>query len=58
MDALRQCIGKASPTAAKPAKKTRNASAGQKEMSMPIQGKGQKAKGVTKKPATKQRMSA
>src|SRR6266481_3608512 len=39
MDALRQSIGKASSTPAKPAKKTRKASAGQKEMLMPIQGK-------------------
>jgi|ERR1700677_4261827 len=39
MDALRQSIGKASSSPAKP-DKTRKASAGQKEMLMPIQGKG------------------
>ena len=37
MDALRQSIGAASP--AKPATKSRKASAGQKEMLMPIEGK-------------------
>jgi len=59
MDALRQSIGKASSSPAKPAKKTRKASAGQKEMLMPIQGKGQKAKeATTRKPASKQRKSA
>jgi hypothetical protein len=59
MDALRQSIGKASAPPAKPAKKTRKASAGQKEMLMPIQGKGLKAKETTaKKPAPKQRKSA
>jgi DNA end-binding protein Ku len=58
MDALRQSIGKAtSPT--KLAKKTRKAAAGQKEMLMPIQGKGPKARETTaKKPAPKQRKSA
>jgi DNA end-binding protein Ku len=57
MDALRQSIGQAS-SPAKPAKKGRKASAGQKEMLMPIQGK--KAKETTaKKPASKpQRKSA
>jgi DNA end-binding protein Ku len=59
MDALRQSIGKASLPPAKPAKKTRKASAGQKEMLMPIQGKALKAKETaTKKPAPKQRKSA
>ena len=58
MDALRQSIGKAMPPPAKPAKKARKASAGQKEMLMPIQCKAQKAKETTKKPAPKQRKSA
>ena len=58
MDALRQSIGKAMPPPAKPAKKGRKASAGQKEMLMPIQCKAQKAKETTKKPAPKQRKSA
>jgi DNA end-binding protein Ku len=59
MDALRQSIGKAASPPAKSAKKTRTASAGQKEMLMPIQGKGQKAKETAaKKPAPKQRKSA
>jgi DNA end-binding protein Ku len=58
MDALRQSIGKGASSPAKPAKKTRKASAGQKEMLMPIQGKGQKAKETTKKLAPKQRKSA
>ncbi len=59
MDALRQSIGKASTSPTKPAKKTRKAAAGQKEMLMPIQGKGLKAKETTaKKPASKQRKSA
>jgi DNA end-binding protein Ku len=58
MDALRQSIGKAA-SPAKPTKKTRKASAGQKEMLMPIHGKGPKAKETTvKKPALKQRKSA
>ena len=59
MDALRQSIGKASLAPGKPVKKSRNASAGQKEMLMPIQGKGQKAKeATTRKPTSKQRKSA
>lgn len=59
MDALRQSIGKASSAPAKPAKKMRKASAGQKEMLMPIQGKAQKAKETTtREPASKQRKSA
>jgi DNA end-binding protein Ku len=58
MDALRQSVGKASPSPARAAKKSRKASAGQKEMLMPIEGKGQKAKETTKKPAPKQRKSA
>jgi DNA end-binding protein Ku len=39
MDALRQSIGQASPSPGKSARKSRKASAGQKEMLMPIQGK-------------------
>jgi DNA end-binding protein Ku len=58
MDALRQSIGKASSPPAKSTKKTRKASAGQKEMLMPIEGKGQKANEMTKKSAPKQRKSA
>jgi DNA end-binding protein Ku len=59
MDALRQSIGKASTSPTEPAKKTRKAAAGQKEMLMPIPGKGLKAKETTaKKPAAKQRKSA
>jgi DNA end-binding protein Ku len=58
MDALRQSIGKTSASP-KPAKKTRKASAGQKEMLMPIQGKGPRAKETTaKKPVPKQRKLA
>ena len=56
MDALRRSVGGA-PLPPKPAKKTRKASAGQKEMLMPIQGK-KVAKEATKKPAPKQRKSA
>ena len=62
MDALRQSIGQASPSPGKPARKSRKASAGQKEMLMPIQGKAAKEAGKgtgAKKPATKpQRRSA
>ena len=58
MNALRQSIGKASSAPAKPAKKSRKASAGQKEMLTPIQGKGQKAKeAAIRKPASRQRKS-
>jgi len=57
MDALRKSIGQKSSSPAKPAKKTRKASTGQKEMLMPIEGK--KAKEAAKKPAAKpQRKSA
>jgi DNA end-binding protein Ku len=51
MEALRRSVGKeAAPAkAAKPAKKPRKASSGQKEMLMPIEGK--KAKEAAKKPA-------
>jgi DNA end-binding protein Ku len=62
MDALRQSIGQASPSPGKPARKSRKASAGQKEMLMPIQGNAAKEAGKgtgAKKPATKpQRRSA
>ncbi|MDA9492371.1 hypothetical protein XI08_25605 [Bradyrhizobium sp. CCBAU 11361] len=61
MEALRQSVGReAAPAkAVKPAKKPRKASAGQKEMLMPIVGKKQTKDGVAKKPATgRQRKSA
>jgi DNA end-binding protein Ku len=58
MDALRQSIGKASSPPAKPDKKTRKASAGQKEMLMPIQGKKSAKETTVKKPASRQRKSA
>jgi len=56
MEALRQSVGReAAPAkAAKPAKKPRKATVGQKEMLMPIQGK-KPAKEAAKKPATGQR---
>jgi DNA end-binding protein Ku len=55
MDALRQSIGQASSSApAKPAKKTRKASAGQKEMLMPIAGKKAAKETSAKKPGSKQ----
>jgi DNA end-binding protein Ku len=58
MDALRQSIGKASSSPAKPDKKTRKASAGQKEMLMPIRGKKGAKETTAKKPASRQRKSA
>jgi DNA end-binding protein Ku len=58
MDALRQSIGNASSPPAKPDKKTRKASAGQKEMLMPIQGKKGAKETTAKKPASRQRKSA
>jgi DNA end-binding protein Ku len=58
MDALRQSIGKTSSPLAKPDKKTRKASAGQKEMLMPIQGKKGAKETTAKKPASRQRKSA
>ncbi len=59
MDALRQSIGKASSTPAKPAKRTRKASAGQKEMLMPIQGKRAAKERTVKRTVSKaQRKSA
>jgi DNA end-binding protein Ku len=56
MEALRRSVGGApSNTSApkKPAKKQRNASAGQKEMLMPIAGKKQAKETATKKPAAR-----
>ncbi|MBO4227712.1 Ku protein [Bradyrhizobium neotropicale] len=61
MEALRRSVGKeAEPAkAAKPAKKPRKATAGQKEMLMPIQGKKQAKETAGKKPASRpQRKSA
>jgi DNA end-binding protein Ku len=58
MEALRKSVGGAAaapPTSKKPAKKAKKAAPGQKEMLMPIAGKGEaKAKGAakeTKRPA-------
>jgi DNA end-binding protein Ku len=62
MEALRQSVGGAAtarqaPT--KPAKKSKKASAGQKEMLMPIAGKKLAKETAAKKPAAKpQRTSA
>jgi DNA end-binding protein Ku len=53
MDALRKSIGAASP--AKPAPKSRKASAGQKEMLMPIEGKKTPKVTVAKKSAPKRK---
>jgi DNA end-binding protein Ku len=58
MDALRQSVGRASSPPAKPDKKTRKASAGQKEMLMPIQGKKGAKETTAKKSASRQRKSA
>ena len=61
MDALRQSIGQASSPAkaAKPSKKPRKATSGQKEMLMPIEGKKVGKEAAAKKPALKpQRRSA
>jgi DNA end-binding protein Ku len=58
MDALRQSIGQASPAPAKPAKKPRKASAGQKEMLMPIEGKKAAKVTAAKKSSKAQRKSA
>jgi DNA end-binding protein Ku len=59
MDALRKSIGQKSPTPAKSAKKTRKASAGQKEMLMPIEGKKAAKQASAKKTTPKtQRRSA
>ena len=57
MDALRQSIGKAMPPPAKPAKKGRKASAGQKEMLMPIQCKAQKRRRKSLHPSNANRPS-
>ncbi len=56
MEALRRSVGKeVEPAkAAKPAKKPRKATAGQKEMLMPIQGKKQAKETAAKKPASRQ----
>jgi DNA end-binding protein Ku len=55
MDALRKSIGgaKTTPQASKPAKKSKKASPGQKEMLMPIQGKKPAKEAAAKKPAAK-----
>jgi DNA end-binding protein Ku len=59
MDALRKSIGQESPAPAKSAKKTRKASAGQKEMLMPIEGKKAAKQASAKKTTPKiQRKSA
>ena len=58
MDALRQSIRKASSSPGKPAKKSRKASAGEKEMLMPIQGRKGAKEITAKKPASRQRKSA
>jgi DNA end-binding protein Ku len=64
MEALWQSIGgdrskQVAPAAKKPAKKPKKASAGQKEMLMPIAGKRQAKEAVTKKPTARpQRKSA
>jgi DNA end-binding protein Ku len=54
MEALRKSIGQASSSPAKPARKTRKASAGQKEMLMPITGKKSAKEETAKKPASRQ----
>jgi DNA end-binding protein Ku len=54
MDALRKSVGgaaAASPASKKPAKKAKKASAGQKEMLMPIAGKNPAKEAAAKKPA-------
>jgi DNA end-binding protein Ku len=59
MDALRKSIGGASEVPKKPAKKPKKASAGQKEMLMPIAGKKLAKETAAKKPTAKpQRKSA
>ncbi len=61
MEALRRSVGQeAAPAkAAKPAKKPRKASSGQKEMLMPIEGKKPAKEAAAKKPAARpQRKSA
>jgi DNA end-binding protein Ku len=54
MDALRKSVGgaaAASPASKKPAKKAKKATAGQKEMLMPIAGKKPAKEAAAKKPA-------
>src|SRR5450631_3538351 len=59
MDALRRSLGQASSSPGKPAKKSRKASSGQKEMLMPIEGKKAARQTGAKKPASRpQRRSA
>ncbi|MDI3560653.1 Ku protein [Bradyrhizobium sp. Arg816] len=61
MEALRRSVGKEAPpaNAAKPAKKPKKASAGQKEMLMPIAGKKPAKEAAAKKPVARpQRKSA
>jgi DNA end-binding protein Ku len=61
MDALRKSIGGGAAAAqapAKSAKKSKKASAGQKEMLMPISGKKPAKEAAAKKPTAKQRKSA
>ncbi|MCW2189495.1 DNA end-binding protein Ku [Bradyrhizobium elkanii] len=60
MEALRRSVGReaASAKAAKPAKKPRKASSGQKEMLMPIEGKKPKETAAKKPTARPQRKSA
>jgi DNA end-binding protein Ku len=61
MDALRKSVGGAAKEVAaqkKPAKNARKATAGQKEMLMPVAGKKQAKEAASKKPARSQRKSA
>jgi DNA end-binding protein Ku len=59
MEALRQSVGReAAPAKGKPAKKPRKASAGQREMLMPIQGKKPKQSTEKKTASRSQRKSA
>ena len=61
MEALRRSVGGTateSTAPKKPAKKSRKASAGQKEMLMPIAGKKPAKETAAKKPAARQRKSA
>jgi DNA end-binding protein Ku len=56
MEALRRSVGGATAETSaskKPANKQRNATAGQKEMLMPIAGKKQAKEGAAKKPAAR-----
>ena len=59
MEALRMSVGGSESKASKkPAKKSRKAAGGQKEMLMPIAGKRQAREAATKKPTARQRKSA